>query len=188
MSKNLKDHNLYVAFPPEVWKSMKEAGHLESSYHFKGEDLFTKWLGEQYSKINIDLHAPIYCHLTLKDARDWWARHARVVILTVRISDLDTILLFDDHAYIQAINGPLNDCNPRGMIAWSEKEFNDSMNSPPDVASCERMFDFQNKNIDRQWSFRPLIRGFLPGLSRDMVKRVKAYKFGKRVKLSTRRN
>ena len=103
--------------------------------------------------------------MTLKDVRDWWARHARVVILTVQVSDLDTVLLFDDHAYIQAINGPLNDFNPRGKIAWSEKEFNDSMNLPPDLNSCERMFDFR-KNIDRRWSSRPLIRAFLPG---DMV-------------------
>jgi len=49
------------------------------------------------------------------------------------------------------------------------------------LKSCERMFDIDSLNRDYKWLGSPLIRAFIPKLTRDMVRRYTVYKRGKRV-------
>ena len=89
--------NVYVALPADVWKGLKAKGDGcgcgVTSYQFEGEDAFVSWLREQFARRSAATELPsrkidpVYCHLSLRDARDWWATHRRAAVLTVRVDD-----------------------------------------------------------------------------------------------------
>ena len=175
------NHHVYVGLPITIWDRVKSTGHLDLPYHFEGR--VVPWIQGQLIKrldfVEYTEIIPVYCHLTKKDAVKWWDTSRDIAVLKVRIK---TCLVFDDHQFVNAMNGPLNE-NPGGFLSWSESEHLMMRNATLEegLASCERMFDLDNTQRDRRWCGSVDPRAFIPNLTREMVRRVGYYSFGKRI-------
>ena len=181
---------VYVGVPYAVWELIKSTdGTLVTPIHFEHDNPgMLDWVKDAMRhRTGIDTITPIYCHVTSKDAERWWSNTPKVAVLKVRVPDAH-VLEFDNTAFVSALNGPLNATNPRGVVAWSKSEFDDSMVSREQgIASCDRMFDFENPARDRRWCGRPIVRALIPELSRVAVRGVKVFCYGRRLRKNMRR-
>ena len=176
--------HLYVAVSADCWDAIKQDGRLINSVHFDSYNIFQDWLKGQFeTRCNTtDTCVPVYCYMDAKSAYDCWRQHSRFALLKVKVGG--SMLMFDDEALVSALNGPLNDDNPKGLVCWRKEDWDlyDTIARDQGIASCERMFDYANPTRDIKWCGRPIVRAFIPYLTRDMVVRVKVFRHGVRVR------
>lgn len=194
VAQQAMSRHLYVAVLASDWDKIKEQGRLliTSHFHVELDAKMIEWLKGQfvercgYSNNAFAFavtFAPFCCHASAKDAYATWRHCPRMAILKIKV-DADLALDFDDIALLSAMNGPLNEWNPGGIVCWSKEDWDlyDTSTLEEGLASCNRIFDFNNPERDVKWCDRPCIMTFVPELTREMVVSAKVYRYGIRVR------
>ena len=166
------------------WQNFKETGKFERDCELNREDI-VRWYSEQVEKrIGSEIVFPYYCFVE-KPLGKWYAPPKRVV-LKIRV-DPSKVVMFDDDDYVHVLNCLYN--NKHMYLAWNEAEYNEKEHCSTEecIESYPRMFDLDPRKRCAKWSGPVNPRAFIPNVTRDMVRKVWVYSWGRRLRKPRRK-
>lgn len=163
---------LYVVLSLAEWLNIKDTGNASMRKGF--DDFYTSEVGTYFeAEISKRTNHGIcndfcYCFYEIPH---WVLNRGRNVLCRVRVSQ-DHVVPFDDNGFLHIVNNIIS--APSSILG--------NITDLDYLESSENIFLSKNDNPCGQYQCKPVLRAFIPELTRNMITKVRHYRFGKRLR------